>query len=219
MDGSPGPDYWQQRVDYDIECVLDEKLQQLRGKEKITYYNQSPSTLTYLWMQLDENEHSPQSNKHTMDPKQISSIMSENELRMLEPWKELDKYGDKIVSVTDENGDSLTYTINQTMMRVELPHALKPGEQFSFHVSWYYNLINRTNTTSWGRGGYEFFEKDGNSLYTIVQWYPRMCAYTDAAGRQNKQFVGRGEFALTFGNFIVKMTVRKTQSLVLRVSV
>lgn len=207
MDGSPGPDYWQQRVDYDIECVLDEKLNQLRGHERITYYNQSPSTLTYLWLQLDENEHSPESDKHKMDSKQITNVMSEDALRMLEPWRELNQHGDKIISILDENEAPLTYTINQTMMRVDLPHPLKPGEQFSFTVSWYYNLIDRMNSTSWGRGGYEYFEKDGNSLYTIVQWYPRLCAYTDNAGWQNKQFVGRGEFALTFGNFIVKMTV------------
>ena len=207
VDGSPGPAYWQQRVDYEIECVLDEKLQQLRGKEQITYHNQSPSTLTYLWLQLDENEHSAASDKHKMDSRQISQVMSENQLRMLEPWRELDKYGDKIIAITDENGDSLTYMINQTMMRVELPHPLKPGDQFVFNISWYYNLIDRMNTTSWGRGGYEYFEKDGNSLYTIVQWYPRLCAYTDEAGWQTKQFVGRGEFALTFGNFLVKMTV------------
>jgi hypothetical protein len=207
MDGSPGPDYWQQRVDYEIECVLDEKIQQLRGQERITYYNQSPSTLTYLWLQLDENEHSSASDKHKMDGRQINKVMSEQQLRMLEPWRELDKYGHKIMAVHDENGDSLSYTINQTMMRVELPEPLKPGEQFSFSVSWSYYLINRMNSTSWGRGGYEYFEKDGNHLFTIVQWYPRLCVYNDASGWQNKQFVGRGEFALTFGNFIVKMTV------------
>ncbi len=207
MDGSPGPDYWQQRVDYDIECSLDEKEQRLDGKELITYYNQSPSTLNYLWLQLDENEHSSESDKHKMEGSTIQDVMSEQGLRYLEPWRELDKYGDKIHSVIDDNGDSLKYSINQTMMRVELPHPLKPGEHFSFHVDWNYYLIDRIHSVSWGRGGYEYFEKDGNSLYTIVQWYPRLCAYTDEAGWQTKQFIGRGEFALTFGNFIVKMTV------------
>lgn len=207
MDGSPGPDYWQQRVDYEIECTLDESIQQLRGTERITYHNQSPSTLTYLWLQLDENEHSQTSDKHTMDPRFMKDIMSEQSLRMLEPWRELDKYGHQIVFITDANGDSLNYTIHQTMMRVELPKPLKPGEDFSFSVGWYYNLIDRINIISMARGGYEYFEKDGNHLFTITQWYPRLCVYNDAAGWQNKQFVGRGEFALTFGNFIVKMTV------------
>lgn len=207
MDGSPGPDYWQQRVDYDIECTLDEKIRQLRGKEKITYHNQSPSTLQYLWLQLDENEHHAQSDKHRMDPRQINKTMSEQALRMLEPWHELENYGHNILSVIDDNGDSLRYMIDQTTMRVELPQPLKPGETFSFHIEWYYNLINRVNTVSWGRGGYEPFEKDGNDLYTIVQWFPRLCVYNDATGWQNKQFVGRGEFALQFGNYVVKITV------------
>ena len=207
MDGSPGPDYWQQKVDYEIECALDEKKQQLQGKEKITYYNQSPSTLHYLWLQLDENEHNSTSDKHRMEGSKISDIMSENTLRYLEPWRELDEYGDRIISITDTHGDSLRYTIYQTMMRVELPKAIERGESFTFNIAWSYNLIDRINSVSWGRGGYEYFEKDGNSLYTIAQWYPRLCAYTDDAGWQNKQFIGRGEFALTFGNFLVKITV------------
>jgi len=198
MDGSPGPDYWQQRVDYDIECSLDEKIQQLTGREKITYYNQSPSTLHYLWLQLDENEHNAGSDKHRMEGSSISDIMSENTLRNLEPWRELDKFGDQIVSINDNNGDSLKYSIFQTMMRVELPKPIEHGETFTFNIRWTYNLIDRMNTTSWGRGGYEFFEKDGNSLYTMAQWYPRLCAYTDEGGWQTKQFIGRGEFALTF---------------------
>src|SRR5688572_1453521 len=207
MDGSPGPDYWQQQVDYDIECTLDEQQNRLDGTEMITYHNQSPSTLQYLWLQLDENEHSAESDKHRIEQSTMKNIMSEQQLRMLEPWRELEKYGHKILKVTDANGDTLKYTINQTMMRVELPQPLKSGEKFSFNIDWYYYLIDRINSASWGRGGYEYFEEDGNSLFTIVQWYPRLCVYNDAAGWQNKQFVGRGEFALSFGNFIVKMTV------------
>ncbi len=207
MDGSPGRDYWQQQVDYDIDCSLDEKANRLSGRETITYHNNAPTALRYLWLQLDENEHSTASDKHRMEGSKISDIMSEQALRQLEPWRELNEYGDKILFVTDANGDSLRYMINQTMMRVELPRPIEPGQTFTFSISWYYNLINRFNTTSWGRGGYEYFEKDGNSLYTIVQWYPRLCAYTDDQGWQNKQFVGRGEFALTFGNFLVKITV------------
>jgi hypothetical protein len=207
MDGSPGPDYWQQRVDYEIECSLDEKVHRLDGRELITYHNNSPSTLHYLWLQLDENEHSSESDKHRIESSSMKAVMSEQALRMIEPWRELEKYGCKIEKIVDQNGDSLKYSIQQTMMRVELPEPIEPGESYSFHVSWHYYLNDRINSTSWGRGGYELFEKDGNSLYTIVQWYPRLCVYNDATGWQNKQFVGRGEFALSFGNFIVKMTV------------
>ncbi|MEL6924135.1 MAG: M1 family metallopeptidase, partial [Bacteroidota bacterium] len=207
LDGAPGPEYWQQRVDYDIECTLDTDQQRLTGSELITYHNQSPSTLRYLWLQLDENEHKADADNHRFNSSTIRPNMSEDALRGLEPWRELGKYGHQIQSVTDANGVELKYIINKTMMRVDLPEALKPGETFSFRIDWYYNLIDRINSTSNGRGGYEYFEEDGNYLYTIVQWFPRLCVYSDFEGWQNKQFTGRGEFALNFGNYVVKMTV------------
>jgi hypothetical protein len=207
MDGAPGPKYWQQRCNYDIECTLDTDNQRLDGNELITYFNQSPSTLRYLWLQLDENQHDPNSDNLTFNPSSINDVMSEDDLRQLEPWREMDKFGIKIEAVTNENGIPLNYTINKTMMRVDLPQPLKSGEKISFRIKWHYYLIDRINSVSWGRGGYEYFEKDGNYLYTIVQWYPRLCVYSDFEGWQNKQFTGRGEFALTFGDFVVKMTV------------
>ena len=209
MDGAPGPEYWQQRADYDIECTLNTEEQRLDGQELITYHNQSPNTLRYLWLQLDENEHAADSDKHRFNSSSINKTMSEQSLRMLEPWREQEKHGHKIEAVTDEKGAPLRYTINKTMMRVDLPQPLKPGESFSFRVKWHYYLIDRMNTVSWGRGGYEYFEKDKNYLYTIVQWFPRLCVYSDFEGWQNKQFTGRGEFALNFGNYLVKITVPK----------
>ena len=209
IDGAPGSKYWQQRCDYDIECTLDTENQRLDGEELITYFNQSPNTLTYLWLQLDENQHAADADNQSFDPSSIKSFMSEQDLRYLEPWRELEKYGHKIESVTNANDKALNYTINKTMMRVDLPQPLKPGEQFSFKVKWHYYLIDRINSVSWGRGGYEYFPKDGNYLFTITQWFPRLCVYNDAEGWQNKQFTGRGEFALTFGNYVVKMTVPK----------
>jgi len=207
MDGSPGPDYWQQRVDYDIQCTLNETERRLDGREKITYHNQSPSTLQYLWLQLDENEHAPDSRKHYQDGSTMKGVMSEAQLRALAKTEELTKYGCKIEALTDLQDKPLKYTISETMMRVELPVALKPGESFSFNVAWHYYLIDRIKGADWGRGGYEYFEDDGNDLYTIVQWFPRLCVYSDATGWQNKQFVGRGEFALEFGNYVVQITV------------
>ena len=207
MDGAPGPKYWQQKCNYDIECTLDTDEQRLDGEELITYYNNSPNILRYLWLQLDENQHDPDSDNQYFNASSISPVMSENALRQLEPWRELDKFGHKIEAVTDENGAPLKYTINKTMMRVDLPQPLKSGEKVSFRVKWHYYLVDRINGVSGGRGGYEFFEDNGNYLYTIAQWYPRLCAYTDYEGWQNKQFTGRGEFALTFGDFVVKMTV------------
>ncbi|MFN7119396.1 MAG: M1 family metallopeptidase [Saprospiraceae bacterium] len=205
MDGAPGPAYWQQRVDYDIECKLDEKNLRLDGSEMITYYNQSPHNLRYLWLQLDENEHAAESDGiQSANPSSMGNIMNENALKNFEK-EDRTKYGHKIHKITDAVGKPLQYTINQTMMRVELPQPLKPGETFMFHVDWHYYITDRMSFG--GRGGYEYFEKDGNYLFTIAQWYPRLCVYSDFEGWQNKQFTGRGEFALTFGNFIVKMTV------------
>jgi hypothetical protein len=115
------------------------------------------------------------------------------------------EYGDNILKVTDALGKALQYTINKTMMRIELPQALKPGQQFVFKVEWNYFIADRLRFG--GRGGYENFPEDGNDLFTMTQWYPRLCVYSDFQGWQNHQFVGSGEFALTFGNFKVSMTV------------
>ncbi|MEM1320309.1 MAG: M1 family metallopeptidase [Bacteroidota bacterium] len=207
MDGAPGPDYWQQQADYDIEAYLDTEKNQLQGNELITYYNHSPNTLRYLWMQLDENQHKYDADSKRFNPSSMRDVMSENSLKRLELSEELKKFGHNIQSITDENGKELSYTINKTMMRIDLPQPLKAGEEFVFRVKWYYNLVDRIKGPSRGRGGYEFFDKDDNYIYTITQWFPRMCVYNDVEGWQNKQFTGRGEFTLTFGNYVVKMNV------------
>ena len=202
--GAPGSKYWQQRCDYDIICELDEPNRKLTGKETITYYNNSPDILTYLWMQLDENEHSIKNNSGYLSGNTMPHSISDQDLLRNKPNP--DKlYGDNIVSVTDAQGKALAYTINKTMMRVELPQPLKPGQQFIYKVGWNYNIIERTKFG--GRGGFENFPDDNNDLYTMTQWYPRLCVYSDFQGWQNHQFVGSGEFALTFGNFKVSMTV------------
>ena len=206
-DGAPGPEYWQQRADYTIECKLDVEEHRLDGSETIKYYNNSPSTLKYLWLQLDENEHAASSEKHRMEPTSIQQVMSEKELDKLEPWRNMDKYGHKIQKVSDRDGIALEYRINGTSMRLELPSPLPPGETFTFNVDWYYYLVDRVTNPSEGRGGLEYFEDHDNYLYTVAQWFPRMAVYSDFEGWQNKQFVGRGEFALNFGNYDVKMTL------------
>lgn len=204
--GAPGPKYWQQRCDYVIKCTLDEKNLQLTGSETLNYFNNSPDVLTYLWLQLDENEQSSVNNANY----QTGSTMPEMVTgRTLERYAENNKvdngYGCKIHKVTDGAGKPLQYTINKTMMRVELPTALKPGQRFLFKIDWSYKIPDRM--TMGGRGGYEYFPGDGNHLFTITQWFPRMCVYSDFKGWQNAQFTGRGEFALTFGNYDVSMTV------------
>ena len=206
--GAPGTKYWQQRADYNIKCELDEKNQKLTGSETITYFNKSPDPLTYIWLQLDENEHSTINSANY----QNSSLMPRGgaSIQSLEPTRDhvsdIDNgLGDNITKITDATGKKLQYTINKTMMRIDLPYTLKPGQQFVFNVDWNYKITDRLAVG--GRGGYEFFPEDGNYLYTMTQWYPRLCVYSDFQGWQNHQFTGRGEFALTFGNFKVQMTV------------
>jgi hypothetical protein len=204
--GAPGPKYWQQRCDYDITCELNETSRRLDGKETLTYFNNSPDVLTYLWLQLDENEHSSTNNSGYQNSNFMPKSITESDILRFSGKIDKDReYGDNILRVTDATGKALQYTINKTMMRVELPQPLKPGQQFVFKVDWNYNIIERTKYG--GRGGFENFPEDGNDLYTMTQWYPRLCVYSDFQGWQNHQFVGSGEFALTFGNFKVAMTV------------
>ena len=203
--GAPGPKYWQQRVDYDMKVELDEKNLKLTGSETITYFNNSPDVLSYLWLQLDENEHSSVNNANYQTSNPLPrSVTTQQFDRVLEDKKD-NGYGFNITKLTDATGKSLNYNINKTMMRVELPAPLKPGQKFVFNVNWNYKIADRL--TKGGRGGYEFFPEDGNYLFTMAQFYPRLCVYSDFKGWQNQQFTGRGEFAVSFGNFKVAMTV------------
>lgn len=202
--GAPGPKYWQQRCDYEIQCRLDEDSRRLTGKEIITYTNNSPDILTYLWIQLDENQHSSTNNSGYLNSNYLPSRLNDRELDNLRGIKDK-PYGFNILSVMDQMGKPLAHTINKTMMRIDLPAPLKPGRIFQFSIRWDYNIIERLRYG--GRGGYENFPEDGNDIFTMTQWYPRLCVYSDFQGWQNKQFAGSGEFALTFGNFKVSMTV------------
>lgn len=203
--GAPGTKYWQQRADYNIKCELDEKALKLTGSETITYYNNSPDPLEYIWLQLDENEHSSVDNANYQNSSTIPAATTTMQLARMEENKTDNGYGDKITKLTDALGKKLHYVINKTMMRIDLPVPLKPGQQFVFNVDWNYKISDRM--TYGGRGGYEYFPDNGNYLFTMTQWYPRLCVYSDFQGWQNHQFTGRGEFALTFGNFHVAMTV------------
>jgi hypothetical protein len=203
--GAPGPKYWQQRADYDIKATLDEKNLMLHGAETITYFNNSPDVLTYIWLQLDENEHSTTKNAGYPDGSTMGRMMTPGMIDKLEEEKSDNGLGVNILKITDVLGAKLKYTVNKTMMRIELPTALKPGQKFAFKVDWNYKITDRM--TVGGRGGFEFFPEDGNHLFTMAQWYPRLAVYSDFQGWQHHQFTGRGEFALTFGNYKVAITV------------
>jgi len=203
--GAPGPKYWQQRCDYDIKATLDEKNLTLTGSETVTYYNNSPDVLTYIWLQLDENEHSSTKNANYQNSNAIPRQTTVQALETAEANRKDNGFGVNITKLTDATGKPLKYLVNKTMMRVELPTPVKPGQKFVFNCDWNYKIPNRI--AQGGRGGYEFFPEDGNHLFTMAQWFPRLAVYSDVRGWQNHQFTGRGEFALTFGNYKVQMTV------------
>lgn len=204
--GAPGPAYWQQRADYVINVEVDDKTQLLTASETITYHNNSPETLKYLWLQLDQNIFGPDNLTDQTNTGSVRDSLPTAYLGYVSGITVSDyKGGYNIKSVKDASGKTLPTTINKTMMRVDLPTPLKTGEKFVFSIDWSYTEYNRQNFG--GRGGYEYFPEDGNYLYTFAQWFPRMCVFDDYEGWQNKQFFGLGEFALTFGNYRVKITV------------
>ncbi len=200
--GAPGHAYWQQQADYVMEIKLDDTSQKVYGEETITYHNNSPDALTYLWLQLDQNMRSKSSDTYKIRENNMSDKMS---MRDLDRLKQDFDGGFKIDYVKASNGNDLSFTINKTMMRVDLPQTLASGESYSFKIKWWYNINNRMKQG--GRSGYEYFEEDDNYLYTIAQFFPRMCVYDDIEGWQHKQFLGRGEFTLVFGDYDVKVTV------------
>ena len=202
--GAPGPEYYQQQADYKIDIELDDKNQKIYGTEAITYTNNAKESLDYLWLQLDQNEKARNSNSPLVESNKIDPVFSAQSFSRKYLEEDFDG-GFKIEYVKDSQGKAMQYTVNQTMMRIELPQVLKFGEKISFSIKWWYNINNYT--IDGGRSGYEHFEKDGNNLYVIAQFYPRMAVYNDVEGWQNMQFWGSGEFALPFGNFEVNITV------------
>ncbi len=203
--GAPGPSYYQQQADYNINVELDDKNKMIYGDETITYTNNSPQKLDYLWVQLDQNVRKKNSPSLDRD--------SDTEIIPVYIPDEFDKEflkdpfdgGFNIEYVHDINNKPLEYIINQTMMRVNLPKPLSTGEQFSFKIKWWYNINDHVKQD--GRSGYETFPNDTNRAYIIAQFFPRMCVYNEVEGWQNQQFWGDGEFALPFGNYEVNITV------------
>jgi len=203
--GAPGPAYYQQRADYKINLELDDKLSKMYGSETVTYYNNSPESLDYLWVQLDQNIARRDSQTPLIDSQTMPQATSVENFTKTYMGKGFDG-GFNLEYVKDEKGNAMKYIINNTMMRIDLPKALKKGEKVVFSIKWWYNINDYMKDGGNGRSGYEVFP-DGNKIYVIAQFYPRMCVYNDVEGWQNMQFWGRSEFALTFGNYDVKITV------------
>ena len=201
--GTPGPEYYQQQADYKIDLELDDKNAKLFGQETVTYTNNAKESLDYLWMQLDQNQQSRKSLSPLVQNSVTDPAMSPKGFSRTYLEEKFDG-GFNIEYVKDVAGKPMQYTINQTMMRIELPKPLKHGEKISFSIKWWYNINNYR--LDGGRSGYEQFS-DGNRLYVLAQFYPRMAVYNDVEGWQNQQFWGSGEFTLPFGNFDVNITV------------
>jgi hypothetical protein len=200
--GAPGHEYYQQQADYIINVELDDTNQRISGDETVTYHNNSPDVLTYIWIQLDQNQQSKESDSHKINPQSMSERVEVSEASKLEPWFD---GGYKIEYVKDATNKDLKYTVNKTMMRIDLPVPMRKGDKFVFKIKYSYNINDRFKLG--GRSGYEYFEEDKNYLYTIAQFFPRMCAYNDVEGWQHNQFLGSGEFTLIFGNYTVNITV------------
>jgi len=202
--GAPGAAYYQQRADYVMDIKIDDETQRLYGEETITYTNNSPDVLAYLWVQLDQNirkKDSPSLLKNSQSMGQVSQLSTFANNHLGDPFDG----GFNIEHVLDAQGKPLTYIINQTMMRIDLPTPLQSGGRVSFSIKWWYNINN--HVVNRARSGYEYFPKDDNRAYVIAQFFPRMCMYDDVEGWQNYQFWGNGEFALPFGDYEVNLTV------------
>ena len=202
--GAPGVDYYQQQVDYKMDIKLDDANKRLSGFETITYTNNSPDALPYFWVQLDQNIRNENDMEGAKNPSGAPKFRGV-EAFIDEFTSEKFVGGFNIEAVKDASGRPLKYTINQTMMRVDLPTALQSGQQFTFSIKWWYKINN--HVTDRARSGYEYFEEDDNRAYVIAQFFPRLAVYNDVEGWQNYQFWGNGEFALNFGNYEVNITV------------
>ena len=202
--GAPGPEYYQQQADYKMDIELDDKNTRLSGIETITYTNNAKEGLDYLWLQLDQNNQSRKSLTPLIQSNKTDAAVSAASFSRTYLEEDFDG-GFNIDFVKDAAGKPIPFTVNQTMMRLELAKPLKFKEKIVFTIKWNY-LINDYGKDG-GRSGYEHFPKDGNNLYVLAQFYPRMAVYNDVEGWQNMQFWGSGEFALPFGNFEVNITV------------
>jgi len=200
--GAPGAAYWQQQADYKMKVTLDTEKKRLSGSETITYFNNSPVSLSYLWLQMDQDLRDPHSVAHQMEKGYAMEATNAKAAAFNQSPNAPGGYD--LTKVSDANGNELKHFIGETNLRIELPTPLAPGGQFSFQVDWAYNI---NDATLEGRSGYEYFEGDGNYVFEIAQFYPRMCAYSLEKGWQNRPFYGSAEFALDFGNYEVEITL------------
>ncbi len=207
--GAPGHEYWQQNADYQIKAHLNEETRHVEASETIRYTNNSPDTLTFVWVQLDQNRFRQDSLENRsvtgrLAEDGVSDQLSFNEMRRHYSLADVD-HGYTLHKVTDGEGQDLPHTVVDTMMRIDLPRPLQSGQTITLQIDWSFYILEHDAVGS--RGGYEWFEETNTYLYNLAQWFPRMVAYTDYTSWQHKQFLGRGEFTLEFGDYEVELTV------------
>ena len=201
--GEPGPMYWQQRADYKIQITLNEDTRSIEGSETITYTNNSPLTLKYIWLQLDQNIFAKESINNLTRP--WGGGDSSVDFSTLRRQNFMDKFegGFQELSIKINNKSPDTNLVG-THVRINLEQPLKPGESTSLDIEWAYALVEENAVRA--RNGYETFE-DGNDIFLMAQWYPRITVFSDYEGWHNKEFIGNGEFTLEFGDFEVDISV------------
>ncbi|WP_242130693.1 M1 family metallopeptidase [Aestuariivivens marinum] len=203
--GAPGKAYWQQRADYNIKVTLDETNNTISGNETITYYNNSPDDLNYLWIQLEQNVNKKGNQDFGGISNDLKDGITARNMQFL--TRAIDfPAGYSIKYIKDNSGNSLKFLINNTMMKVLLNTPLKSGSSLTFSIGWSYTITDRS-MFKLSREGYEYFPSDDNTVYLIAHWFPRMAVYNDTEGWQNQQFQRLGEFALEFGDYEVEITV------------
>ncbi|MGC6432113.1 MAG: M1 family metallopeptidase [Jejuia sp.] len=203
--GAPGRDYWQQRADYKIKATIDEANNILSGEETITYYNNSPDDLSYLWIQLEQNVNKKGNEDFGTINNGLKDGINTRQMQFL--TRAIDfPAGYSIKYITDSNGKPIKSLVNNTMMKVLLDEPLKSGTSLTFSIGWSYHITDRSMYLL-SREGYEYFPEDDNTVYLIAHWFPRMAVYNDTEGWQNQQFQKLGEFALEFGDYEVEITV------------
>ena len=203
--GAPGVDYWQQRANYKIKAVLNEKTNVLSGEETITYFNNSPDDLNYVWIQLEQNVNKKGNEDFGSFRNNLKDSINARSMQLLTRVNDFDA-GYTIKYVKDSQGNNLKTLENNTMMKVKFTEPLKAGSSTSFSIAWSYPITDRSQFYL-SREGYEYFPEDDNTVYLIAHWFPRMAVYNDTEGWQNMQFQRLGEFALEFGDYEVEITV------------
>ncbi len=189
--GAPGPEYWQNGTDYKIAAKLDDKTNGINGNVQITYTNNSPDKLFYVWLQLDENIYKADSRGRLSSPPSRANNTF------------IGGYNIKSVKI-DEYGKTITpdYVITDTRMQIRLPEILKPkGGKLKIFIDYSFKIPPQ----NLGRLGY--METKNGKVYDIAQWFPRMAVYDDIKGWNNLPFLGSGEFYLDYGNYDYKVTV------------